>query len=128
MSSSGGKATSSFAGADPAGLRVQAGGRREACAPVMHHEIPRTELASGPGLRIVRDTPSGVVVPERSNCMSVESWTLDTLVEAYKQHQRRTRGLRIRSTDIYRHADLALKERALARLAPTRLAAGRYRP
>jgi integrase/recombinase XerD len=34
----------------------------------------------------------------------------------------------IRTTDIYRHADLALKERALARLAPTRLAAGRYRP
>lgn len=26
--------------------------------------------------------------------MSVESWSLDTLVEAYKQHQRRTRGLR----------------------------------
>jgi site-specific recombinase XerD len=34
----------------------------------------------------------------------------------------------IRTTDIYRHADLALKERALARLAPSRLAAGRYRP
>ena len=26
--------------------------------------------------------------------MSVDPWTLDTLVEAYKQHQRRTRGLR----------------------------------
>jgi integrase/recombinase XerD len=26
--------------------------------------------------------------------MSVESWSLDALVEAYKQHQRRTRGLR----------------------------------
>lgn len=26
--------------------------------------------------------------------MSVESWSLDSLVEAYKQHQRRTRGLR----------------------------------
>ncbi len=26
--------------------------------------------------------------------MSVELWTLDALVEAYKQHQRRTRGLR----------------------------------
>ena len=26
--------------------------------------------------------------------MSVESWTLDALVESYKQHLRRTRGLR----------------------------------
>src|SRR5438094_142096 len=26
--------------------------------------------------------------------MSVDAWSLDTLVEAYKQHQRRTRGLR----------------------------------
>ena len=26
--------------------------------------------------------------------MPEESWTLDTLVEAYRQHQRRTRGLR----------------------------------
>jgi site-specific recombinase XerD len=34
----------------------------------------------------------------------------------------------IRTTDIYRHADPTLKERALARLAPTRLPAGRYRP
>lgn len=34
----------------------------------------------------------------------------------------------IRTTDIYRHADLALKERALARLAPSRVAADRYRP
>jgi integrase/recombinase XerD len=34
----------------------------------------------------------------------------------------------IRTTDIYQHADLGLKERALARLAPTRIAAGRYRP
>lgn len=34
----------------------------------------------------------------------------------------------IRTTDIYRHADLALKERALARLAPSRHPAGRYRP
>ena len=34
----------------------------------------------------------------------------------------------IRTTDNYQHADLALKQRALARLAPTRLATGRYRP
>lgn len=34
----------------------------------------------------------------------------------------------IRTTDIYQHADLAMKERALARLAPRRAAKGRYRP
>jgi len=33
--------------------------------------------------------------------MSVESWTLDVLVEAYKQHQRRTRGLREGTLDGY---------------------------
>jgi site-specific recombinase XerD len=33
--------------------------------------------------------------------MSVESWTLDALVEEYKQHQRRTRGLRERTLDGY---------------------------
>jgi integrase/recombinase XerD len=34
----------------------------------------------------------------------------------------------IRTTDIYQHADLAMKERALARLAPRQTASGRYRP
>ena len=34
----------------------------------------------------------------------------------------------IRTTDIYQHADLALKQRALDRLAPTRLSTSRYRP
>lgn len=34
----------------------------------------------------------------------------------------------IRTTDIYQHADLAMKERALARLAPRREAKRRYRP
>lgn len=34
----------------------------------------------------------------------------------------------VRTTDIYQHADLALKERALARTAPTNLPRGRYRP
>ncbi len=34
----------------------------------------------------------------------------------------------IRTTQIYLHADLRLKERALARTAPPRLAPGRYRP
>jgi site-specific recombinase XerD len=33
--------------------------------------------------------------------MSVESWTLDALVEAYRQHQRRARGLRERTLDGY---------------------------
>lgn len=33
--------------------------------------------------------------------MSVESWTLDALVEAYKQHLRRTRGLRETTLDGY---------------------------
>jgi integrase/recombinase XerD len=33
--------------------------------------------------------------------MSVESWTLDALVEAYRQHQRRTRGLREQTLDGY---------------------------
>jgi integrase/recombinase XerD len=34
----------------------------------------------------------------------------------------------IRTTDVYQHADLALKQRALDRLAPTRLSTNRYRP
>lgn len=34
----------------------------------------------------------------------------------------------IRTTDIYQHADLAMKERALARLTPNRVSPGRYRP
>lgn len=34
----------------------------------------------------------------------------------------------IRTTDVYQHADLAMKERALARVAPNRASAGRYRP
>jgi site-specific recombinase XerD len=34
----------------------------------------------------------------------------------------------IRTTDIYQHADLRLKEQALARLAPARTPQGRYRP
>jgi integrase/recombinase XerD len=34
----------------------------------------------------------------------------------------------IRTTDIYQHADLALKERALARTAPPNVPRGRYRP
>ena len=34
----------------------------------------------------------------------------------------------IRTTQIYLHADLSLKERALARTAPPRTTAGRYRP
>jgi hypothetical protein len=33
--------------------------------------------------------------------MSVEQWTLDALVEAYRQHQLRTRGLRERTLDGY---------------------------
>ena len=33
--------------------------------------------------------------------MSVERWTLDALVEEYKEHQRRTRGLRERTLDGY---------------------------
>jgi integrase/recombinase XerD len=33
--------------------------------------------------------------------MLVESWTLDALVEAYRQHQRRTRGLRDQTLDGY---------------------------
>jgi integrase len=34
----------------------------------------------------------------------------------------------IRSTQIYLHADLAIKERALARVAPNGVKPGRYRP
>jgi integrase/recombinase XerD len=33
--------------------------------------------------------------------MSDESWTLDSLIEAYKEHQRRTRGLREQTLDGY---------------------------
>ncbi len=35
---------------------------------------------------------------------------------------------RVESTQIYLHADLALKERALARTAPISALPGRYRP
>jgi integrase len=34
----------------------------------------------------------------------------------------------VRSTNAYLHADLAIKERALARLAPTTSSPGRYHP
>jgi hypothetical protein len=34
----------------------------------------------------------------------------------------------LQSTNIYLHADMALKERALARTAPAKVRAGRYRP
>jgi len=34
----------------------------------------------------------------------------------------------IRTTDIYRHVDLALKERGLARTAPPNTVPGRYQP
>jgi integrase len=34
----------------------------------------------------------------------------------------------VRSTNAYLHADLAIKERALARLAPTTSLPGRYHP
>ena len=34
----------------------------------------------------------------------------------------------VETTQIYLHADLAIKERALARTAPTGTAPGRYRP
>ena len=34
----------------------------------------------------------------------------------------------VRTTDIYQHADLAIKERALARIAPSPAQARRYRP
>jgi len=36
--------------------------------------------------------------------------------------------IRLRTTDIYQHADLGIKERGLARLVPNRETAGRYRP
>lgn len=36
--------------------------------------------------------------------------------------------LSIRTTDIYQHADLAMKERALDCLAPRKAPRGRYRP
>ncbi len=34
----------------------------------------------------------------------------------------------LQSTNIYLHADMALKERALARTTPAKVRAGRYRP
>ena len=34
----------------------------------------------------------------------------------------------VRSTNAYLHADLAIKERALARVQPTSMPHGRYRP
>jgi hypothetical protein len=36
--------------------------------------------------------------------------------------------LSIRTTDIYQHADLAIKQKALARTRPPKTQRGRYRP
>jgi site-specific recombinase XerC len=58
--------------------------------------------------------------------MSVESWTLDALVEAYRQHQRRARGLREGTLDGYERLVRMFIRAALGEdpIDPTRLSSG----
>lgn len=58
--------------------------------------------------------------------MSVESWTLDALVEEYKQHQRRTRGLRERTLIGYERLVRSFVRAALGEdpIDPSRLSSG----
>lgn len=58
--------------------------------------------------------------------MSVESWTLDGLVEAYREHQRRTRGLREGTLDGYERLVRAFVRSALGEdpIDPSRLCSG----
>jgi integrase/recombinase XerD len=58
--------------------------------------------------------------------MSVEPWTLDALVEEYKQHQRRTRGLRERTLDGYERLVRLFVRAALGEdpIDPSRLSGG----
>jgi integrase/recombinase XerD len=58
--------------------------------------------------------------------MSVEPWTLDALVEAYRQHQRRTRGLRERTLDGYERLVRMFVRAALGEdpIDPSRLCTG----
>jgi integrase/recombinase XerD len=58
--------------------------------------------------------------------MSVELWTLDALVEAYKLHQRRTRGLRDQTLDGYERLVRTFVRAALGDdpLDPSRLSSG----
>jgi site-specific recombinase XerD len=58
--------------------------------------------------------------------MSVEPWTLDSLVEAYRQHQRRTRGLRERTLDGYERLVRMFVRTALGEdpIDPSRLCTG----
>jgi len=47
---------------------------------------------------------------------------LTTVADSRKGHER------VETTQIYVHADMSIKERALARTAPPNTAPGRYRP
>jgi len=75
---------------------------------------------SCPSLVSKRITPH--VLPHSTAMQLLEAGADTAVIALWLGHES------IRTTDIYRHADLALKERALARLAPTRLTAGRHRP
>ena len=58
--------------------------------------------------------------------MLVQEWTLDELVEAYRQHQRRTRGLREQTLDGYERLVRMFVRAALGEdpIDPTRLSSG----
>lgn len=58
--------------------------------------------------------------------MLVQSWTLDALVEEYKQHQRRTRGLREQTLDGYERLVRSFVRAALGEdpIEPSRLGSG----
>jgi integrase/recombinase XerD len=98
------------------------GGRaltRDAIRRVIERHV-LTAAASCPSIATKRVSPH---VLRHSAAMQLLDAGVDTAVIAlWLGHES------IRTTDIYQHADLGLKQRALARLSPPGIAAGRYRP
>ena len=79
-----------------------------------------TAMAACPSLATKQVTPH---VLRHTCAMQMLDTGVDTAVIAlWLGHES------IRTTDIYRHADLALKQRALARTAPPHINAARYKP
>ena len=80
----------------------------------------RTAAGSCPSLRAKNVTPH---VLRHTNSMQLLQSGVDTATIAlWLGHES------VRTTDIYLHADMSLKERALARMTPPAASRGRYRP
>ena len=69
-----------------------------------------------------RETPEPHVLRHTSAMSLLHAGVDTTVIALWLGHAD------IRSTNAYLHADLAIKERALARLTPTSPQSGRYRP